>query len=539
MSRRIRIPSFLGGLLSLLPLFSSSVAAQTSSSLPLQLSSTHSFQTTHRDPLRPRPEAEAEVALAFTSDLHGNLQDTQGRPSGLLHLAQPLRKLRGLEPNLLLIDVGDTLQGSPENHYFSRIRPRSAPLPVIQVMNALRYDAVVLGNHDFDPPPKVLLKSLQHSRFPWLAANLTFNDQPVLPPYVVLERSGVRIGLLGAITPGVPLWVDPEHRAELEFEDLSEVAKRWVPVLREQEQVDLVVALLHSGAEVDYDRDVARLAGLPDVNAAGVVADFAEGVDLIVSGHAHRVFPKRPTSRLTRYRTPLVSPGSRAEGVMVSRVRMHERSGRWELAGMEFQWVPAAALPDPELLQVVKPDLEEVAQWLEVPTRWRFQRRPSREELDACGPRLQHQAVVEALGGDFTLLPAWWFWRPLPSAEVGQPLRRRHLFGWIRYDNTLVQALQAPRQLELWQEPWRRWQSGKRVRYHALLKLRGPQEVPEDEVAVWFTNYHWNGGSGLAFRTLRQRSQELQRRPQTLREVVFEHLRSDATSLPAECSFLE
>ena len=182
MSRRIRIPSFLGGLLSLLPLFSSSVAAQTSSSLPLQLSSTHSFQTRHRDPLRPRPEAEAEVALAFTSDLHGNLQDTQGRPSGLLHLAQPLRKLRGLEPNLLLIDVGDTLQGSPENHYFSRIRPRSAPLPVIQVMNALRYDAVVLGNHDFDPPPKVLLKSLQHSRFPWLAANLTFNDQTVLPP---------------------------------------------------------------------------------------------------------------------------------------------------------------------------------------------------------------------------------------------------------------------------------------------------------------------------------------------------------------------
>ena len=55
-------------------------------------------------------------------------------------------------------------------------------------MNALRYDAVVLGNHDFDPPLKVLLKSLQHSRFTWLAANLTFNDQTVLPPYVVLGK---------------------------------------------------------------------------------------------------------------------------------------------------------------------------------------------------------------------------------------------------------------------------------------------------------------------------------------------------------------
>ena len=93
---------------------------------------------------------------------------------------------------------------------------------------------------------------------------------------------------------------------------------------------------MHSGAEVDYNRDVARLVGLPDVNAAGG-GDFAVGVDLIVSGHAHRVFPKPPTSRLTRYGTPLVSPRNWTEGVIVSRVRMHERSGRWEFAGMEFQ----------------------------------------------------------------------------------------------------------------------------------------------------------------------------------------------------------
>ena len=113
--------------------------------------------------------------------------------------------------------MGDTLEVCPENHYFSWIRPSSAPLPVIQVMNVLSYDPVVLGNYDFDPPPKVLLKSLQHSRFPRLAANLTFNYQPILPSYVWLVRSGVRIGLLGVITPDVPLWVDPEHRAELEF----------------------------------------------------------------------------------------------------------------------------------------------------------------------------------------------------------------------------------------------------------------------------------------------------------------------------------
>ena len=84
--------------------------------------------------------------------------------------------------------MGDTLQVCPENHYFSWIRRHSAPLLVIQVMNVLSYDPVVLGNHDFDPPLKVLLKSLQHSRFTWLAANLTFNDQTVLPPYVVLGK---------------------------------------------------------------------------------------------------------------------------------------------------------------------------------------------------------------------------------------------------------------------------------------------------------------------------------------------------------------
>ena len=84
--------------------------------------------------------------------------------------------------------MGDTLQVCPENHYFSWIRRSSPPLPVIQVMNGLSYDPVVLGNYYFDLPPKVLLKSLQHSRFTWLAANLTFNDQTVLPPYVVLGK---------------------------------------------------------------------------------------------------------------------------------------------------------------------------------------------------------------------------------------------------------------------------------------------------------------------------------------------------------------
>lgn len=118
----------------------------------------------------------------------------------------------------------------------------------------------------------------------------------------------MRVGILGLITPGVPLWIDPEQRKGLNFKEMVGTAKIWVRVLREQEKVDYLIGLFHSGDNTLYDRDVASTRELPHPNAAGMLADFFPKFDLIISGQAHRISPKRRTEKLKGHWTPLVSP---------------------------------------------------------------------------------------------------------------------------------------------------------------------------------------------------------------------------------------
>jgi len=121
--------------------------------------------------IRQRPKtkiltgAKTSLLIVATSDLHGSLTSTRllqrKRSRGLLHLARPLKKLREKYPELILLDAGDTIQGDPSSFYFSHVAPEiTRPLPVIEMMNWLKYDALTLGNHDFELPTKILKQNI-------------------------------------------------------------------------------------------------------------------------------------------------------------------------------------------------------------------------------------------------------------------------------------------------------------------------------------------------------------------------------------------
>ena len=135
-----------------------------------------------------------------TSDLHGSLTSIRLlrriRSRVLLHLVRPLEKLREKYPELILLDAGDTIQGDTSSFYFSHVSPEiTIPLPVIEMMNWFKYDALTLGSHDFEPPPKILKQNIAQAQFSWLAANVCFrNAKPRLfPPYKIIERYRVRV----------------------------------------------------------------------------------------------------------------------------------------------------------------------------------------------------------------------------------------------------------------------------------------------------------------------------------------------------------
>ena len=529
---------------------------------------------------RPAEGERRTLVVVATSDLHGWITHTtlfpDSRPGGLAHLAPVIAELRREAPGMILLDGGDTVQGAP-NLTLLRLRGEGEVPPVLRLMNRLGYDAMALGNHDLEQGRSAMARWAAQASFPWLSANMVSQGgEPVLPPYRIIERQGLRVGVLGLITPGTPAWVDRSLLRGLRFIAMEEAARRWLPVLKQIERADVVIGLVHAGVNGRYDRRVAVGAGLPLPNAAGLLADEVLGLDLIVSGHAHRLSPRRPRNGDSSFAVPVVEPGARGEGVAVARIRLVGRAGQWRVEGLRRSTLRAAIRPDPEALAEAGELLSETRAWLAAPTAVRFTAFPEPSAFRRCAGELSHRAALaesspprraegstvpreaarEELPGAYSLLPmVWRAGAPAPD-DLGRPVRRAHLYRWMRYGNPLVQAELTARQMALLLGPYARRVRELNARYSAvlfpgglepriaphgtevvaLLPQGGTEPLPPHErVRVWLTNYHWNGGGGLAARALLHSSQVVRRTGGTLREAVFRLLSEPGVDLPRAC----
>src|SRR6185369_4879464 len=178
-----------------------------------------------------------QITILGTTDLHGNILPLDyytNKPDnrGLAKIAALIKRVRKEQTNVLLIDSGDTIQGSPLESFHGR-KNNQPPDPMMLTMDSLNYDAMTVGNHEYNFGLKVLEKARKEANFPWLSAN-TYDKatgQPHYKPYIVKEVAGVKIGILGLTTPGVPNWDNPPNYAGLEFHEPVAEARKWVPIL--------------------------------------------------------------------------------------------------------------------------------------------------------------------------------------------------------------------------------------------------------------------------------------------------------------------
>lgn len=252
-----------------------------------------------QDSLSPSLPGQSVVDLRIlaTTDLHMHLlpynylADQPCGRRGLSQVARLIARMRRDQPNTLLFDNGDLLQGNPMGDYLAECRGRpSQPHPAIAAMNALGYDAAALGNHDFNYGLDFLRRCLAHATFPSLAANMRLRTGPQFGNYVILERqmrdrrgrmARLKIGVIGLLPPQTCHW-DQDLRAHVQCDDIVETARRLVPQMRAN-GADLVVALAHCGiGPIDHQLGME--------NAATALARI-EGVDAIVAGHTHQAFP--------------------------------------------------------------------------------------------------------------------------------------------------------------------------------------------------------------------------------------------------------
>ncbi|MCX7874749.1 MAG: bifunctional metallophosphatase/5'-nucleotidase [Melioribacteraceae bacterium] len=187
---------------------------------------------------------------------------------------------------VILLSGGDILQGTPVVYYYNFERTNVTNI-FSEAMNFMKYDAAAVGNHDIETGHPVYDKFNREIKFPWLAANAISKKtgKPYLKPYTVIKRKGLKIAILGLITPYIPHWLPEKIWSGIEFEDMVKSAKHWIKIIKEKEKPDLMIGLFHSG--VDYTYGNQSIDDEKNENASKIVAQKVPGFDIIFVGHDH------------------------------------------------------------------------------------------------------------------------------------------------------------------------------------------------------------------------------------------------------------
>jgi 2',3'-cyclic-nucleotide 2'-phosphodiesterase/3'-nucleotidase len=232
------------------------------------------------------------ISILETTDIHGvilpyDFIENQKLDASLASSLTYVRKLKEEKDAIILLDNGDNIQGQPAVYYYNFIDTVSRHF-LSDVMNFMGYDAGTVGNHDVEAGHAVYDKLVREYNFPLMGANaIDINTgKPYFKPYTIIIKEGIKIAVLGLVTPAIPNWLPPELYKGIEFRDMVETAKIWMPKILD-ENPDIVIGLFHSGW--DRSREELEKSDLMNENGSAAVAYNVPGFDLIFCGHDHRI----------------------------------------------------------------------------------------------------------------------------------------------------------------------------------------------------------------------------------------------------------
>ena len=231
-------------------------------------------------------DGEVTLKLIETSDVHGcyfpyDFIRNKPMKGSLARVSSYVKEQREKYENVILMDNGDILQGQPVAYYYNYMDTVSEHV-CAAMLNYMKYDVGTMGNHDVETGHAVYDRWVRQCHFPVLGANIVDNKtgKPYLPPYQIIEKEGVKIAILGMITPAIPSWLPEQLWSGLHFEDMEDCARKWVKIIREKENPDVLVGLFHAGPEGNKLDNVVE-------NGSGNVAKSVPGFDVVFMGHDH------------------------------------------------------------------------------------------------------------------------------------------------------------------------------------------------------------------------------------------------------------
>ena len=438
-----------------------------------------------------------KLRILHTTDVHGNifpydfLNDRPGSGS-MSRLSTVLREVRRTDPETLLLDAGDLLQGEPPTYYYDYVDTLSTHI-VSSAMNYLGYDAAAMGNHDIEPGHSVFDKWARECKFPLIAANIISDKtgKPYFKPYHVFHRGGLRVAVLGFTTPAIPQWVPAHLWKGLHFDDILTSAAHWVPLIQQREKPDLLVVLMHSGLENDN----------PDYleNAGRALAKKGMGIDLLLIGHDHRQELEwvRPDGSATDS-VLLINPANHLDRVADIQITVRKEGRRIISKQLTPSFISLEGVePDSAFLHHFAKEYDAVNTYLSTEVGELASEVRGEDALFGSTPYMDiiHRMQLESVGAEIS------FAAPLKTSAVlpAGKIYVRDLFKFCPFSNFLYAMQLTGREIRGYLEhSYAGWATDSMTEDGGLIRLRPGAKVT-DKYKTFVPPYNYSAAQGIDY----------------------------------------
>ena len=505
--------------------------------------------------------APIDLVVAATTDIHGRVRgwdyyaDAPDSARGLARAATIIDSLRKVSPVLpIVVDAGDFLQGNPMAYLAARV-DTTIPNPIIAAMNVIQYDAVTIGNHEFNYGLPALTRAMRQAEFTMLAANARRPDgSQRFASWAVSTRHGVKVAIVGATTPGSMIWDRDNLAGQVVIRDIIPDVRTAVRDARNAGAA-VVIVVAHSGLDEPSSYDTTATA-IGSENVAARLAHEVPGIDLLVYGHSHKQMADTVIGS-----TLLMQPKNWATSVAVAHLALTRQNGRWRVISKRSSIVQAARHREsPEIIAVTQEGHRATVRYATTPigttpVGWRAD---SARVVDT--PLIDFILEVERRASGAQLASTAAF--SLDASLAAGPITVARLSALYPYDNTLrairVSGAQLRAYLEQSARYFRRRDDGsigvdpKIPGYNydivagvdytidlskpigdriTTLTYEGRAVASSDSFTMALNNYRQGGGGGFA---MLQGAPVVYDRQAEIRDLLIDEVRRKGTLVPSD-----